>query len=308
MIGMLSIKVREKINAPSVLRKFIEKDEIILAPGAYDPLSARMIEFTGFDVSYISGFGSSGGLLGFPDVGLMTMTEMVDNARNIAEAINIPVIADGDTGYGNQINVIRTVQEFEKAGVAGLQLEDQIFPKKCGHMMGKQVIAENEMVEKIKAAKYSQRNRDFLIVARTDAIAVEGLDSAISRAKAFYKAGADILFVEAPEEIKHIEKISKELRDYPLVFNWAEGGRSPKLTLQELQKYGFKIVIFPVSTLMSATKAMGRVLESIKKYGTPEKVLNDLYDFQEFLQFIGLPEINQLENEFGVTVQQKEPV
>lgn len=305
---MLSLTIRQKINAPLELRRLIEKDDLILAPGAYDPLSARMIEFTGFDVSYISGFGSAGGLLGFPDVGLMTMTEMVDNARNIAEAINIPVIADGDTGYGNQINVIRTVQEFEKAGVAGLQLEDQIFPKKCGHMTGKQVIEESEMIEKIKAAKYAQRNKDFVIVARTDAIAVEGLDSAISRAKAFYKAGADVLFVEAPEEIKHIEKISHELRDYPLVFNWAEGGRSPKLSVQELKKYGFKIVIFPVSTLMSATKAMRNVLESIKKYGTPEKSLNEIYGFEEFLKFIGLPEINDLENKFGVPKQRKEAV
>jgi len=282
------------------LKKLLLNEDIILAPAAYDVLSARIIQHVGFKVVYMSGFGTAASLLGLPDVGLVTMNEMVDNARRIVQAVNIPVIADADTGYGNPINVMRTVQEFERAGVAAIQLEDQVFPKKCGHMTGKQIIDKEEMVEKIKAAKEAQRNKDFIIIARTDAIAVTGINDAIERAKAYYNAGADMLFIEAPENLEQVEKISKELAEYPLVYNWLEGGRSPLLSLEKLKELKFKLVIFPLSTLLAATKAMMSILETIYNEGTPINVLDRIYKFNDFLNFIGLPEVEELEKRFKI--------
>jgi len=290
--------LKEKINGPRKLRELMEKKDIILAPGAYDALSARIIEAVGFDVVYMTGFGTAASLLGYPDVGLLTMSEMVDNARRIVEAVNIPVIADADTGYGNPINVIRTVQAYEDAGVAGIHIEDQVFPKKCGHITGKQVIPKEDMVEKVAAAKDAKRNKDFLIIARTDAIAVEGIESAIERAKEYYRAGADMIFVEAPESMEQIRLIARELKGIPLLFNWAEGGKTPPVDLNTLRELGFKIVIFPISALLSATKAIMKVLESIKKDGTPINVMGELFPFNEFLNFIGLPEVQQLEKKY----------
>jgi 2-methylisocitrate lyase-like PEP mutase family enzyme len=290
--------LKGKINGPKKLRELMEKKDIILAPGAYDALSARIIEAVGFDVVYMTGFGTAASLLGYPDVGLLTMSEMVDNARRIVEAVNIPVIADADTGYGNPINVIRTVQAYEDAGVAGIHIEDQVFPKKCGHITGKQVIPKEDMVEKVAAAKDAKRNKDFLIIARTDAIAVEGIESAIERAKEYYRAGADMIFVEAPESMEQIRLIARELKGIPLLFNWAEGGKTPPVDLNTLRELGFKIVIFPISALLSATKAMMKVLESIKKDGTPINVMGELFPFNEFLNFIGLPEVQQLEKKY----------
>jgi len=290
--------LKEKINGPRKLRELMEKKDIILAPGAYDALSARIIEAVGFDVVYMTGFGTAASLLGYPDVGLLTMSEMVDNARRIVEAVNIPVIADADTGYGNPINVIRTVQAYEDVGVAGIHIEDQVFPKKCGHITGKQVIPKEDMVEKVAAAKDAKRNKDFLIIARTDAIAVEGIESAIERAKEYYRAGADMIFVEAPESMEQIRLIARELKGIPLLFNWAEGGKTPPVDLNTLRELGFKIVIFPTSALFSATKAMMKVLESIKKDGTPINVMGELFPFNEFLNFIGLPEVQQLEKKY----------
>ncbi|MDT7862461.1 MAG: isocitrate lyase/PEP mutase family protein [Saccharolobus sp.] len=290
--------LKEKINGPKKLRELMDKKDIILAPGAYDALSARIVEAVGFDAVYMTGFGTAASLLGYPDVGLVTMNEMVDNARRIVEAVNIPVIADADTGYGNPINVIRTVQAYEDAGVAGIHIEDQVFPKKCGHITGKQVVPKDDMVEKIAAARDAKRNKDFLIIARTDAIAVEGIESAIERAKEYYKAGADMIFVEAPENMEHIRLIARELKGIPLLFNWAEGGKTPPVDLNTLRELGFKIVIFPISTLLSATKAMIRVLETIKKDGTPINVMSELFPFKEFLNFIGLPEVQELEKKY----------
>jgi len=290
--------LKGKINGPKKLRELMEKKDIILAPGAYDALSARIIEAVGFDVVYMTGFGTAASLLGYPDVGLLTMSEMVDNARRIVEAVNIPVIADADTGYGNPINVIRTVQAYEDVGVAGIHIEDQVFPKKCGHITGKQVIPKEDMVEKVAAAKDAKRNKDFLIIARTDAIAVEGIESAIERAKEYYRAGADMIFVEAPESMEQIRLIARELKGIPLLFNWAEGGKTPPVDLNTLRELGFKIVIFPISALLSATKAIMKVLESIKKDGTPINVMGELFTFNEFLNFIGLPEVQQLEKKY----------
>ncbi len=281
------------------LRELLARPKPLTAPGCYDALGARLIEEAGFDVVYMTGFGTSASLLGRPDVGLTNQSEMMDNIRRIVLATSLPVIADADTGYGNAMNVIRTVQLWEQAGAAGFHLEDQVTPKKCGHMNNKQVIPAGEAINKIKAAVAARSNPNTVIIARTDARAVEGLEAAIDRAKAFADAGADLLFVEALEGEGEIETVCEQLRDYPLVFNWAEGGKTPPLTYEHISKLGFDLIICPISTLLSATAAMRNALASIKAEGTPAAIVDKMLQFPEFLNFIGLPEINELEKRFA---------
>ncbi|HUY61884.1 MAG TPA: isocitrate lyase/PEP mutase family protein, partial [Candidatus Dormibacteraeota bacterium] len=237
------------------LRELLARPAPVLAPGAYDALSARLVEEAGFPAVYMTGFGTAASYLGRPDVGLVTMSEMVDNARRIVQAVATPVIADADTGYGNPINVVRTVRAYEAAGVAGLHLEDQVAPKKCGHMAGKQVIPAAEMVEKIRAAVAARTDPDLVLIARTDARAVEGLDAALDRARRYRDAGADVLFVEAPQSADEIAAVAAAFPDTPLLFNWAEGGKTPPVSLDRLRELGYRIVIFPISTLLAATAA-----------------------------------------------------
>jgi carboxyvinyl-carboxyphosphonate phosphorylmutase len=258
------------------LRARFDAGEMVLAPGCYDALGARLIEEAGFSAAYMTGFGSAASRLGRPDVGLMSMTEMVDNARRIVEAVDIAVVADADTGYGNSINVIRTVREYESAGVAAIHLEDQVMPKKCGHMEGKQVVGAEEMAAKIAAAVAARRSPDFLIIARTDARAVEGLDGALARARRYREAGADALFVEAPQSIEEIEAVAQAFPDVPLLFNYAEGGKTPAVTHAFLRELGFKLVIFPLSVLLAATGAIRAALAQIKADGTPIELLPSL--------------------------------
>ena len=280
------------------LRELLARPEPLVAPGAYDALSARLVEQAGFDVVYMTGFGTTASLAGRPDVGLLTGTEMVDNARRIAAAVDVPVIADADTGYGNAINVVRTVQAYEQAGVAGNHLEDQVMPKKCGHMSGKAVIPADEMVGKIRAAVAARRDPDFLLIARTDAAAVEGLSAAIDRARAYADAGADVLFVEAPTSEDDIARVADELRGVaPLVFNWAEGGRTPPMPLARIAELGFALVLFPIGTLLAATAGIRRLLASLRDDGVP--AVDDLPTFDGFTDLIGLPEIRELEARFG---------
>lgn len=291
--------VRQRINGARRLRELMETRDIIIAPGAYDALSARLIEAAGFEVVYMTGFGTAASLFGYPDAGLVTMTEMVDNARRIAEAVNIPVIADADTGYGNPINVVRTVQAYEDAGVAGIHIEDQVWPKKCGHMARKELIPIEDMVEKVRAAVDARRSKDFVIIARTDAIAVEGLEGALERAREYYRAGADVIFVEGPENMEQIEAIAKELRGIPLLFNWVgPGSKTPLIDLETLKRFGYKIVIFPVALLFAATKVMREVLNIIRRDGTPINAKDLMMDFREFTDFIGWPEIYELEDKY----------
>jgi 2,3-dimethylmalate lyase len=279
------------------LRELLARPEPLVAPGAYDALSARLVEQAGFDVVYMTGFGTTASLAGRPDVGLLTGTEMVDNARRIAAAVDVPVIADADTGYGNAINVVRTVQAYEQAGVAGLHLEDQVMPKKCGHMSGKAVIPADEMVGKIRAAVAARRDPELLLIARTDAAAVEGLDAAIDRARAYADAGADVLFVEAPTSDDDIARVASELRGVaPLVFNWAEGGRTPPLPLSRIAELGFSLVLFPIGTLLAATAGIQRLLASLRADGVPD--VDGLPTFDGFTDLIGLPEIRDLESRF----------
>jgi 2,3-dimethylmalate lyase len=280
------------------LRDLLARPEPLVAPGAYDALSARLVEQAGFDVVYMTGFGTTASLAGRPDVGLLTGTEMVDNARRIAAAVDVPVIADADTGYGNAINVVRTVQAYEQAGVAGIHLEDQVMPKKCGHMSGKAVIPADEMAGKIRAAVEARRDPDFLLIARTDAAAVEGLSAAIDRARAYADAGADVLFVEAPTSEDDIARVAGELRGVaPLVFNWAEGGRTPPIPLARIAELGFALVLFPIGTLLAATAGIRRLLASLRDDGVP--AVDDLPAFDDFTDLIGLPEIRELEARFG---------
>jgi 2,3-dimethylmalate lyase len=282
------------------LRELLSAGPPLVAPGAYDALSARLIEQAGFDAVYMTGFGTTASLIGRPDVGLLSGAEMVDNARRIVSAVDVPVIADADTGYGNAINVVRTVQLYEQAGVAGIQLEDQVMPKKCGHMSGKALIGTDEMVGKIRAAVAARTDPDLVIIARTDAVAVQGLDDALARARAFAAAGADLLFVEAPTSEEDIARVATELSGVaPLVFNWAEGGRTPPLSLERMAELGFSLVIYPIGTLLAATAGIRSILATLKAEGTPASALDGVPSFEEFTDLIGLPEVQQLEQRFA---------
>jgi carboxyvinyl-carboxyphosphonate phosphorylmutase len=282
------------------LRELLAGPRPVVAPGAYDALSARLVEQAGFGAVYMTGFGTTASLIGRPDVGLLTGAEMVDNARRIVAAVDVPVIADADTGYGNAINVVRTVQAYEQAGVAGVHLEDQVMPKKCGHMSGKAVIGADEMAGKIRAAVTARRDPDFVVIARTDAAAVEGLDASLERARAYADAGADLLFVEAPTSEDDIARVARELAGVaPLVFNWAEGGRTPPLPLDRIAELGFALVLFPIGTLLAATAGVRALLAVLRADGTPAAALPGVPTFDEFTDLIGLPEIRSLEDRFG---------
>lgn len=282
------------------LRELLAAPRPVVAPGAYDALSARLVEQAGFDVVYMTGFGTSASLLGRPDVGLLGSAEMVDQVRRLVEAVDRPVVADADTGYGNPINVIRTVRAYEQAGVAGLHLEDQVMPKKCGHMTGKAVIPVDEMVGKIRAAVDARRDPDLVLIARTDAAAVHGLEDAISRARAFAEAGADVLFVEAPTSEDDIARVADELGGVaPLVFNWAEGGRTPPISLERIEDLGFSLVLYPIGTLLAATAGIRSLLETLKRDGTPTAAMPGLPTFDGFTDLIGLPEVVDLEHRYA---------
>jgi 2,3-dimethylmalate lyase len=291
-------RLTRRRGGPARLRELLNSGQMIVAPGAFDPLAARLVEEAGFAAVYMTGFGTSAALLGRPDVGLLTMTEMADSAGRIAACVDIPLMADADTGYGNPLNVIRTVGAYEAAGVAGLHIEDQVAPKKCGHMEGKLVIGADEMAQKVKAAVDARTDPDFVIIARTDARAVEGLDSALDRARRYRDAGADVLFIEALVSEAEIEAAAAAFPDVPLLFNWTEGGKTPPVSLDRLTELGYRIVIFPIGTLLAATAAMRRILKEIATSGTPASLLGELPTFGEFTDFIGLPEVRQIEQRY----------
>ena len=291
-------RLTRRRGGPARLRELLNSGQTIVAPGAFDPLAARLVEEAGFAAVYMTGFGTSAALLGRPDVGLLTMTEMADSAGRIAACVDIPLIADADTGYGNPLNVIRTVGAYEAAGVAGLHIEDQVAPKKCGHMEGKLVIGADEMAQKVKAAVDARTDPDFVIIARTDARAVEGLDRALDRARRYRDAGADVLFIEALVSEPEIEAAAAAFPDVPLLFNWAEGGKTPPVSLDRLTELGYRIVIFPIGTLLAATAAMRRILKEIATAGTPASLLGELPTFGEFTDFIGLPEVREIDQRY----------
>jgi 2-methylisocitrate lyase-like PEP mutase family enzyme len=253
---------------------------LVIAPGAYDGLSARLIEQAGFDVVYMTGSGAANSLLGQPDVGLTTMTEMAGQAARICAAVDLPVVADADTGYGGLLNVRRTVQEYERAGVAGLHIEDQTFPKRCGHFAGKTVVPLEEGVSRIRAALAARHDPDLVIIARTDAAAVEGLDAALQRARAYEDAGADMLFVEAPHGIDELQTIGHSFR-VPLIANMVEGSATPILPAAELEAMGFKLVLHAGALLRSAALAMEEVLAHIREHRSTLGIEHRLITFDE---------------------------
>jgi 2,3-dimethylmalate lyase len=292
-------RLTRRPGGPARLRALLESGQTIVAPGAFDPLAARLVEEAGFPAVYMTGFGTSAALIGRPDVGLLTMTEMAASAGRIADCVDIPVIADADTGYGNPLNVIRTVGAYEAAGVAGIHIEDQVAPKKCGHMEGKLVIGAEEMAAKVRAAVEARAQPEFVIIARTDARAVEGLERALERARLYREAGADVLFIEALVSEAEIEEAARAFPGVPLLFNWAEGGKTPPVGLARLTELGYQIVIFPIGTLLAATAAMRAILREIAASGTPAAALADLPTFGEFVDFIGLPEVRAAERRYA---------
>ena len=281
----------------AALRELLSGREPVLAPGAYDGLSARLVERAGFPAVYMTGFGASASLLGRPDVGLLSFGEMAGHARRLVQAVAVPVIADADDGYGNPLNVMRTVREYEAAGVAALHIEDQAAPKRCGHMDGKELIDASEMVEKVRAAVEARRAPDLVIIARTDARALEGLDCALERARRYRDAGADMLFVEAPESEAEVAAVAEAFPGTPLLYNWVDGGKSPALALDRLRELGFRLVIYPVSALLAASRAVSEALARLREDGTPAAL--DLPAFDEFTSMIGLPEVRRLETRFA---------
>lgn len=280
----------------TLLKKLINDPEILVMPGAYDVLSARLIEAAGFKAVQCSGFGFAASLLGLPDIGILSSTQMLEITRNVCHAVDIPVMADGDNGFGNAVNTYYTVREFEAAGAAGINLEDQVSPKRCGHITGKQCISAEEMVLKIKAAREAAKDPDFVINARTDAYMVLGIDEAIRRGNMYAKAGADLIFVEAVTSVEGIKRVIKEI-DAPVSINLLQGGRTPLVTIQELQEWGAARVSIPITVTMAAAWGVKQALEYIKENGTI-KGLPGVISFEEFANLVALDEIRDLESRY----------
>ena len=271
------------------LRQLINRKHGLVVPGAYDGVSAKLVERAGFPVAYMTGYGVSATRLGLPDMGFAGLGEMADQARNMAGAVSIPLIADADTGYGNALNVRRTVALYESAGVAGLHLEDQQMPKRCGHLAGKLVVSAEEFAAKIQAAVEARTDPDFVIIARTDAIAVNGLDDALRRAEAAVRAGADMLFVEAPTTEEQIERVARAF-DTPLLFNYAPGGRSPLPPFARLRELGYAVILLPVDTLFVAARAIQGFLRELKEGDAALPLADRYFPFKEFNELIGVAE------------------
>jgi 2-methylisocitrate lyase-like PEP mutase family enzyme len=276
-------RLRELLCGPGIIRSL----------GAHDVFTARLVESAGLETVFIGGFGTSASMLGLPDVGFITLTEMADAVRRMAQRVAIPVVADGDTGHGDLHNVVRTVREFERAGAAGILLEDQVAPKRCGHFQGKQVIPAAEMVLKLRAALDARRDKDFIIVARTDARAVEGIDGAIARANQYGAAGADICFIEAPESRAELERIPREVK-HPLLVNMLSGGVTPILTVDELQRLGYKIVVCPIESLLVTATAVQRLIQALLTRGRVDLPPEEMMTFAQIKQLLGLDEVLQL--------------
>ena len=285
--------------ATTRFRELIDRPEILPAMGGYDALSARLIEQAGGEVVYMSGSSVSTSVHGYPDVGLTTMTEMVDRARGMVGAVDVPVFCDADTGYGNPVNVGRTVEEYERAGVAGIHIEDQTFPKKCGHFDDKAVVPSEEMVGKLRAATDAREDDDFVLIARTDAIAVEGFERAIDRAEAYVDAGADVLFVEAPTTREELERVGDAFPEIPLVANMTEGGETPLFTASEFEAMGYDIVLYPATGFKAAAKAMQELFEEIAETGTQKGMMDRLVTWQGRNDITGLDEVVELERRYA---------
>ncbi len=283
----------------AVLRSMLKQNKLIMAPGAYDGITARLVEEAGFPAIYITGAGVASTRLGMPDIGLLTMSEMVDAAKNIAACTTIPAICDIDTGYGNALNLMRSIREFKNTGVAAVQIEDQITPKRCGHTAGKQVVSQGEMVNKIKAAVCERGDSDLVLIARTDAIQVSGFEDALDRARAYAAAGADVIFVEAPKTEEQMKRVAAELKGTPLLINLVErGGDTPCLSADALEKMGFNIAIYPVTAWVSAIKAIRENLKVLKEEGSTDKCADRMASFQEMFDLVDRPKYVALEKTY----------
>jgi carboxyvinyl-carboxyphosphonate phosphorylmutase len=285
------------MRSTTKLRALLKRKEILIAPGAHDALTAKIVEKTGFEAVYFTGYGQSASHLGAPDVGLLTMTEMVCRARNFVAAVSVPVIADCDTGFGNALNAIRAIREFEAAGVAAIQIEDQVTPKKCGHMLGREVVPLEEMIGKLRAVVATRQDPDLVIIARTDARTKLGIQEALRRGKAFAEAGADLLFIESPESIDEMRLITSSF-SIPVMANMVEGGRSPLYSASELQELGYQMVIFPVSSLYISAQAITKAMQELRRCGTTMALLSEMISFEQFNELIGLPAVREVENRY----------
>ena len=281
------------------LREQIEDNKnIVTLPGVFDALSARVAEHVGFDAIFQTGYASAASLLGMPDFGFLNAGETVDNAHRIIRAVKVPVLVDVDTGYGNPLNVWRMVHDIEALGGGGIFLEDQVWPKRCGHMTGKNVISKHDYIQKLRAALEARKSKDFIIVARTDARAPLGLEEAIERGKIYRKAGADVIFVEAPRSIEELKKIADEI-DAPLLANMIENGVTPNLSARQLSKIGFRMVVFPLSGLYAATFAIKEAFVELKRTGITKEVSKKMITFNEFNKFVDLHRYIDLENRYA---------
>jgi len=282
----------------TVLRNLLAGPGALMAPGVADALNARLVRKHGFEAIYMTGAGTTAVRLGMPDVGLLTMTEMVDNAARIADASGLPLITDADNGYGGVLNVRRTVQAYERAGVAAVHIEDQVLPKRCGHLAGKQLVPVEEMEAKIRAATDARTDGDFVLIARTDAVAVEGFEPALERAARYREAGADVLFVEAPSA-EQLPKIAPRLKA-PLLYNMATSGKTPFLGRAEIERLGFKLIIYPNWMMLAAIRAASEVLAELKETGSIANLAREVPSFKEFFDLLGMPEVQELEARYGV--------
>ncbi|MBT2730169.1 oxaloacetate decarboxylase [Bacillus sp. ISL-75] len=280
-------------------QKLIQKPVPFILPGAYDSMSARLIEEIGFNAIYATGAGISNAQLGWADVGLTSLKEVVEIVARMTDVTTIPIVVDADTGFGNAINVMRSVREFERAGVAAIQIEDQVSPKKCGHFNGKDVISKEEMVGKIKAAVDTRNDENLAIIARTDALAVNGMNDALERANAYAEAGADIIFVEAPTTIEQLKQITSSLKGIPQIVNLVEGGKTPLITLKEAEEIGFKIMLCANTVLRSAIKGISESLRILKAEGSQENVHDLICTWEERQSLFKLNQIKAWEKKYA---------
>jgi 2-methylisocitrate lyase-like PEP mutase family enzyme len=285
------------MNSRQVLKQLLQRKTLLVAPGCFNGLSARLVEEAGFEAAYLSG-GAVARSMGIPDIGLVTMSESIERAVEVVSAIKIPIIADADTGYGNAVNLVRSVREFERAGVAAIHIEDQITPKRCGHLDGKEVIPRGEMEMKLEAALNTRSDPDFCIIARTDARGVNGFDDAIERARAFAKLGVDAIFVEAPQSEEELAEIPLRIPDVPLLVNVFKGGKTPMLPIQRLEQMGYRIAIYPSETQRAAIHAMRTTLATLKREGTTESIDTMLTTFKERDRVVALDDWQKIERQF----------
>jgi 2,3-dimethylmalate lyase len=290
------------MRSTTKLRQMFQEPGIIAAPGAYDCLTAKIIQQVGFPAVYMTGAGTSVARLGYPDLALATASEMIANAAEIAAAVNVPVIADADTGYGGVLNIQRTIRQYERARVAAVHIEDQEFPKRCGHLDNKRVVTVSDMRQKIRAAVDARTDEDFVIIVRTDALAVTGWDDTIRRCEEYVMAGADALFIEAlrtPEEAEQVTQIF----NLPLLYNFVETGKSPLIPTQELERLGFKLVIFPVSALLTICNTVTNLMRELKQHGTTSHLMNNMVSLEECFETVGLSEMLAQDDHYSDAIQ-----